>query len=516
MSRSVLPLVALSARCAAFAYATIDPAARACPSRREYGQPNSSIGYGVSGLILGDQAANAITGAVTTSATPDSDVGSYTISGSFGSPAGYVVDVAAGTLAVVPATLVYVADPHTRIYGEPNGTLSGTVTGLHGDDTLADVATGIVSWTTDATTSSDVGAYTINGSGLSARNYVFAQAPANATALSVTPATLTYVAAPVTRVYGEPNGTLSGTVIGLRGKDALADVATGTPVWNSDATPSSDVGSYSITGSGLIARNYVFVQAPGNAKALTVTPATLTYVADPRTRVYGDPNGTLSGAIAGLRGDDTLDSAVTGTPEWSTDATVSSDVGTYPITGAGLSARNYVFVQSPGNATAMKITPATLIFVADPRSREVGTPNGTLHGSLAGFRNGDTVDSATTGTIEWRTEADRLSPVGSYAISGDGLHAKNYVFAQHPANATALEVLPVAQTYTLELMRDPLDTYLYDRNAGAVGMCPAPSRWGVAPDQEGDELLREWSRVRSRPNVASCVTVMLDDGCSSF
>src|ERR1019366_926680 len=55
------------------------------------------------------------------------------------------------------------------------------------------------------------------------------------------------------------------------------------------ATPSSNVGSYAVTGSGLTANNgnYVFTQAPANAVAFAITPATITVSAVGGSSTYG-------------------------------------------------------------------------------------------------------------------------------------------------------------------------------------------------------------------------------------
>jgi hypothetical protein len=60
------------------------------------------------------------------------------------------------------------------------------------------------------------------------------------------------------------------------------------------------VGSYAIDGSGLSAQNYVFVQAQTNADALTIDPATLTYVADAVSRTYGEDNPAFTGTVTGF------------------------------------------------------------------------------------------------------------------------------------------------------------------------------------------------------------------------
>lgn len=323
--------------------------------------------------------------------------------------------------------------------------------------------------------------------------------------------TLTVNLANAIREYGLPNAAITFAVTGLILGDQQANAVTGAS--STTATQASDVGTYALTGAFTSPAGYLVNLTPG---VLVITPAVLTVTANPLTRSYGDPNGTLGGTVTGFRLTDTLASATTGTLAWTTNATQGSNVGTYAINGTGLTAQNYVFVDAPGNATALAITPATLVFTADPFSRTVGSPNGALGGTLTGFRNGDTAGSATTGTLAWTTPAGQYSPVGSYAINGGGLVATNYTFAQDPGNATALLVLPTPQTYSIEPVRDTPSSYVYDRNFETVAMCPSTDLLASAREQAGDNLTREWSRVRSRPNLANCVTVKLQSGCDSF
>ena len=87
--------------------------------------------------------------------------------------------------AITPATLVYRADTATATTGSPLPAFSGRVTGLLGEDTLANATTGQLAFATPATPAAEPGRYAINGSGLAAGNYVFTQAQANATALTL-------------------------------------------------------------------------------------------------------------------------------------------------------------------------------------------------------------------------------------------------------------------------------------------------------------------------------------------
>ncbi|WP_399680273.1 beta strand repeat-containing protein [Xenophilus sp.] len=60
-------------------------------------------------------------------------------------------------------------------------------------------------------------------------------------------------------------------------------------------------------------------------------------------------------------------------------------------------------------------------------------------------------------------------------------------------------------------------TYTFDRNIGAAPICFATGPLGGDRAQQGDDLLaREWSRVRSRPNLTSCVDTERKNGCADF
>src|SRR6185312_15244768 len=97
-------------------------------------------------------------------------------------------------------------------------------------------------------------------------------------------------------------------------------------------------------------------------------------------------------------------SVVSGAADCSTTATVTSPVGTYPISCAlgTLSAQNYVFVFVDGTLT---VNPAPLTVDVANASRAYGDPNPAFTGTITGIKNGDN----TTATI--------TSPVGTYPIT---------------------------------------------------------------------------------------------------
>ena len=101
----------------------------------------------------------------------------------------------------------------------------------------------------------------------------------------MTPATLSYLAGAKSRAYGSANPAFGGTVTGFLNTDTLVSATSGTLSFASTATAASPVGSYAINGSGLIATNYVFAEAAGNASALTIMPVQMALDTSATTQV---------------------------------------------------------------------------------------------------------------------------------------------------------------------------------------------------------------------------------------
>ncbi|WP_309916018.1 MBG domain-containing protein [Xanthomonas sp. 1678] len=400
-------------------------------------RPASSVD---AGLILGD--ANART------STPAINAGSYALTSDlYSGQMGYDIAFTPGTLTIAPATLTYLANTATTTYGGTPTGLTGTVTGFVNGQTLANATTGTVGFTTGATATSNVGNYAINGSGLTANygNYTFAQAAGNAAALTVNPALLTYVADTATTTYGNtPNG-LTGAVTGFVNGQTLANATTGTTSFAAGATATSNVGNYAINGSGLSANygNYTFAQAAGNAAALTVNPALLTYVADTATTTYGNtPNG-LTGTVTGFVNGQTLANATTGTASFATGATATSNVGNYAIDGSGLTANygNYTFAQATGNAAALTVNQAILTITANNASKTYGDTL-TFAGNeftASGLQNGETIgDVALTSAGAAASAGVTGGPytITSNAATGGSFNTGNYAITYRNGSLT--------------------------------------------------------------------------------
>ncbi|MBT2115603.1 filamentous hemagglutinin N-terminal domain-containing protein [Dyella sp. LX-66] len=357
---------------------------------------------------------------------------------------------AATTANITPATLIYTSNAASRTYGAANPAFNGTLAGFVNGETQATATTGSLNWMTAANSSSNVGSYAINGSGLTANhgNYIFTQAAGNASGLTVTPAALTITASDASKVYGQ-TPTLTGfTSSGLKNGETIGSVTESSA--GTAATASVAGGPYVITagnatGGTFNAGNYTIAYTNGS---LTVTPAALTVTASDTSKIYGQ-TATLGGFTStGLQNGETIGSVT----QSSTGASATANVGAYAIgasnaTGGSFDAGNYAISFVDGHLT---VTPATLIYTADTASRTYGAANPAFSGTLTGFVNGETQATATTGSLGWATSATNTSNVGGYAVNGSGLAANNgnYIFTQAAGNTSALTVTPAALTIT--------------------------------------------------------------------
>lgn len=160
---------------------------KANDASRLYGDSNPAFSAMFSGFKNGDNST-AVTGLdFATAAGLSSNVGKYDIIPRNGVSQNYQLIYQNGQLTINPATLTYIADPYKRTVGEPNPNFLGTISGFKNSDTLASSTSGTMSFKSPATITSVPGTYAINGEGLTANygNYIFEQAPSNATALTI-------------------------------------------------------------------------------------------------------------------------------------------------------------------------------------------------------------------------------------------------------------------------------------------------------------------------------------------
>ena len=289
------------------------------------------------------------------------------------------------------------------LFRSPNPAFTITYTGFRNGETSA-VIDLLATATSSAVATTGVGTYPIVPSGGSDNNYVITYA--NGT-LTITQATLTVTADNQTRAYGDVNPTLTVSYSGFKNSETSA-VLTTLPTATTVAINTSIVGTYPIVPSGGVSGNYAFTYVNGT---LTVTKAVLTATANNQTKVYGDANPALTIAYTGFKNGETAAVILT-PPTATTIATLTSSVGTYPITLAGGLNGNYSFTLVDGTLT---VTQATIVATADNKTRVYGDPNPAFTITYTGFRNGETsavIDLLATAT----SSAVATTGVGTYPI----------------------------------------------------------------------------------------------------
>jgi len=170
------------------------------------------------------------------------------------------------------------------------------------------------------------------GTGTDLRNYLL-PTTASGTIGSILPLTLTYRANTAVRFLGAPNPAFAGSVTGFLQGEALVSATSGKVVFISPATAESRPGLYPIVGSGLTATNYMFVQDPANATALTVQPNIINQVSGtnaapqaPVTAASGAPStGSTSSSGSGSNSSSGSDAGTATGSQSETGAGASSD-----------------------------------------------------------------------------------------------------------------------------------------------------------------------------------------------
>ena len=197
-------------------------------------------------------------------------------------------------------------------------------------------------------------------------------------------------------------------------------------------------------------------------------------------------------------------------------AAPNADVGSYAVAGAFTSPAGYLINAAPGT---LQVTPATLTYTATPASRRAGSVNPAFGGTVTGLVNGDTLASAATGNLSFTSPTNPAVGAGLYPINGAGLTARNYVFQQALANATALEVtaaLVMMPSIGREVSLASSD--LYGKNYGTQRACvgSGPLAGGGGSGDANDTLAMEWARVRETPNLSNCIGLAQRYSCGDF
>ena len=243
------------------------------------------------------------------------------------------------------------------------------------------------------------------------------------------------------KVYGDNNPDFSYTLDGLRNNDTNSCILT-QPTYVCNALQASNCGEYDITASNASARNYDITYQIGK---LTITKAPLALIASDTSREYGEPNPVLKYTANGLKGDDTVLSALSEDPIVSTTSTESSYIGEYPIVISGGTSTNYSLSYRSGILT---VTKAPLTVIAENAERQYGESNPTFSRSYSGLKLDDTESSAFSSLPRLFCSATKTSNVGEYPIVVSGGTTRNYEIVSYENGVLNITKAPLTLVAT--------------------------------------------------------------------
>ena len=254
--------------------------------------------------------------------------------------------------------------------------------------------------------------------------------------VTVSPAILTITAHPKSKTYGAADPTLSFSVGGLQLTDTAGTVLTG--ALTRAAGESVAGGPYAITQGTLAANGNYTINFSGNT--LAISPATLTIVADPKSKTYGTADPPLTFTLSGLQFSDTQATVLTGALTRAAGETAAGSP--YAIKRGTLEANaNYAINFT---ASTLNITKAALSVTADAKTKIYGASDPAFTVTYSGFVNGDTA-AALGGTLGFTRAAGEN--VGSYLITPNGLTSGNYTIA---FNTDTLAITKAALSVTAD------------------------------------------------------------------
>ena len=398
-----------------------------------YGAALPTLTVSYSGFVNGDTSSSLTTQpTVTTTATAQSSVGTYSITASGAVDPNYTIGYVAGTLTVTPAALTITANNQSKVYGAALPTLTASYSGFVNGDTSSSLTTQPTVTTT--ATAKQLGRHLLDHSERRRRSELHDQ-------LCGGYADRDYCRIDDHREQPEQGlrralPTLTASYSGFVNGDTSSNLTT-QPTVTTTATAKSGVGIVHDHGERRQRSELHDQLCGGNADDHA---AALTITANNQSKLYGAALPTLTVSYSGFVNGDTS-SSLTTQPTVTTTATAKSSVGTYSITASGASDPNYTISYVAGTLT---VTPAALTITANNQSKVYGAALPTLTVSYSGFVNGDTSCNLTTQPTV-TTTATAKSSVGTYSITASGASDPNYTISYV---AGTLTVTPAALTIT--------------------------------------------------------------------
>lgn len=402
----------------------------------QYGDPvtlTATVPNGATGTVSffdGDVllGTGTVSGGVATLVTTTLTAGTHTITAVYNGDGIYAtstsgpvaVTVAKKTAPDGSAALTVTVQDASKEFGTADPQFSYVVTGTLVDgDTYATAVTGTPVYAVGAALTSST--FPITVSGLGSQNYTLAFVPGTLTVVSASTTTTLTTSTPSTQ-YGDPitftaTEAPSGATGSVQFSNGSTVLGTGTISGGvaTLTTSSLNAGSYTITATYPGDGNYA--SSTSAPVAVTVAQKTassggaaLTITVDNASRYTGQGNPAFTYTVTGtenLVNGDTVATAITGVPVFSTTATATSPAGTYPVSVSGLNSTNYTLAFVVGTLTVIQSTTTVAL---------ISSQNPSTYGNAVTF----TVMAAAadaTGIVTF-TDQTTSTTLGTATISG--------------------------------------------------------------------------------------------------
>ncbi len=428
-----------------------------------YGDVNPALTFGYTGLVNGDVKAS-LEPVPATTATTNSNVGTYSITLSGSSDPNYTINYVGANFEITKKPITVTARAsQTKVYGDANPTtyqydLNTSISGL-----------AILNGTLTRLSGEDVGTYAIQQNDLTTANnpnYTINYVGNN---FFITPAPLTIKnITGATKVYdGTTTASINGTAAydGLVAADAGLATVQGGPSFNFDNKDAGVNKPITVTGYIAPSSNYVLTQPTGLTASITPAPITIAGITGVSRAYDRTTNATVTGApvYTGLVAGENL--TVVGSPTYSF---ANKNVGTAkPITVSGFTApnANYTLSAQPTGITA-DINPKLLTITVTIPDRMYDASKNTpgLNLSIDPIL-GDIVNISKTGALFDNANAGVNKDIFVTGLSiNNGDDGANYYLASTTATVKGtikplqINIVAIDATKT-ELDPDPPFTY---------------------------------------------------------
>lgn len=385
---------------------------------------SNPLGYTIAGFVNGD--TNSIvsgTATLTSAVTPTSQPGSYPITF-----ATQNLNAANYTITYVPGTVTIAGNqPQTITFG----TLPGVTYGVSQISLNATSSAKLpVSYTVTGPASVAGSILSVTGAGVvtvtaqQAGNATFAPATPVSQSFVVNKAVLTVTANNQTMAQGNSPEPFTATITGYVNGDSPS-VVTGSPVFTSNASPNSPLGTVPLMVSQgtLAANNYSFTFVSGTVTVVAGTAQTINFTPIPAL-IYGIGPVTLQATSSSTL---PVSFAVTGPARLTGNVLNVTGAGTVNVTATQSGGGSYS--AAPPVSQSITVAPAVLTVVGNNATRVNNAPNPLFTYTVTGFVNGDSA-SVLGGSAVGTTTATPGSPVGTYPIqfAQGSLTSVNYSF----------------------------------------------------------------------------------------